>query len=62
MCITLQYIITGIIVLACVVLAGVRIWRTLTNPKSACDGCQLKDACTRYDCTKKNHPHTKLPT
>ncbi|MGI6242623.1 MAG: hypothetical protein ACOYJK_03680 [Prevotella sp.] len=52
----LQYIITGIVILVCVVIAAYRIYRTVTDTSSACDGCQLKELCTRHARKQKLYP------
>jgi uncharacterized membrane protein YraQ (UPF0718 family) len=52
----LQYVITGIIVAVCVGIAVYYIYRTVTNTSSACDGCQLKEACTRHARKQKLYP------
>lgn len=45
---TLQYIIIALVVLVCLGIVARRIYRTFTDSSSACEGCQLKDACTRH--------------
>lgn len=53
----LQYIITGIIVAVCVGIAVYYIYRTVTNTSSVCDGCQLKEVCTRHARKQKLYPN-----
>ncbi len=53
---TLQYIIVLIVVAVCVSYVGYRLYRTMTDHKSACDGCALKESCTKQNTKDRKSP------
>lgn len=50
---TIQYIIIISIVAVCIGMAIYHVCRAIAKPNSACDGCQLKDACARHKKTQE---------
>lgn len=53
---TIQYIITGCIVLICIGIAVYRAYRMMTDAGSACKGCQLKETCTKHAGNRRRRP------